>query len=182
MIFNAFTGLEGSEWEDWCSTAGVSVEMRFKPTDLLEASQHSSDGMFYPDPLEAVQGEAVALLHHTRLSGRRRGGMQGRSRRRWRRRLRALAAAVRHRGDPLAAHHVRGDVVVVHVEQQTDDIEDVEVEEDHDDHEVGPGADAAPLDVQAGRGPEGRQEGGRLVIALELLLLLEQLGAGFHDG
>lgn len=136
--------------------------------------------MFYPDPLEAVQGEAVALLLHTLLHGRRRGGMEGR--RWWRRWLRALAAAVRCRGQPLPAHHLRGNVVVVHVEQQPDDIEDVEVEEDHDDHEVGPGADAAPLDVQAGRGPVGRQEGGRLVVALKLLVLLEQLGAGFHDG
>lgn len=77
-------------------------------------TEGSRDVKFYPDALEAVQGEAVALLHHMLLLGGHHGGMEDRRRRRWW--LRALAAAVRYQGDPLPAHHLRGDVVVVHVE------------------------------------------------------------------
>lgn len=73
---------------------------------------------------------------------------------------RAPTLADRRRGGPVSTDKIPGSVVVVHVEQQSDDIQDVHMEEDHDHNEISPGADIASLDVQPS-GAKGGIEGRR---------------------
>lgn len=52
-------------------------------------------------------------------------------------------------GSPVSTDKILGAVVVVHVEQQADDIQDIYMEEDHDHNEISPGADITSLDMQS---------------------------------
>lgn len=91
----------------------------------------------YPYPLNARETEALTVVLHMQLSGSCWGRMgQG-----------ASSLTGRCWSGRITIDKVPGPIVVVHVKQQGDDIQDVHMEEDHDHDEISPRADITSLDV-----------------------------------
>lgn len=90
----------------------------------------------YPYPLYSRKAETVAVVLHMQIPC-----SWGKTSQRgpflvdWSRRA------------PVSSDEILGSVVVVHVEQQTNDVQNVDMKEDHNDNKVCPRTDAASLDM-----------------------------------
>lgn len=90
----------------------------------------------YPYPLYSRQAERVAVVLHMQVPySWGKAGQRGPFLGAWGRRV------------PVSSDEIPGSVVVVHVEQQTDDVQNVHMKEDHNHNKVCPRTDAASLDV-----------------------------------
>lgn len=90
----------------------------------------------YPYPLYSRKAEAVAVVLHMQVPCSWAEAGQ-----------RAPVLAAWGRRAPVSSDEVLGSVVVVHVQQQTNDVQNVHMEEDHNHNKICPRTDAASLDM-----------------------------------
>lgn len=114
----------------------------------------------YPYSLYSMEAETVAKVLHMQISWS--WSQIGQ---------RASVLADWGRTAPVSSDQILGPVVVVHVKQQTNHVQNVDVKEDHNHNEICPRTDATSLDMEASgtkRWVQGRQQ--RLVVILVVLL------------